>query len=126
MYIITALVALFQMRGSELAGNSWTDAFLDKMVGVESFFYNFAWWVWAIAIIVAIILIAANKIYDFGIEGGWGCGCLAIVLVLWPLMELLSVFLITGVADNFSAAAGVTNVAPFIIYLLLYLSIGAG
>jgi hypothetical protein len=126
MNIITAIVALFQMNGSNLTGNPWTDVFLDKMVGIETWFYNIAWWVWAVAIVIALILIVANKIFDIGIESGLSCGCVAFMLILWPLMEWISVFLIRGAADNFNATVGVTNGVPFVIYLLLYITFGAG
>ncbi len=128
MYILTALIALFQMIGSPLTGNAWTDAFLDKMVGVETMFMGLAWWIWGIAIVLAIAGFIVNRFFnvDFGFEIGIGCGCAAIILLVWPLLEMLSVFLVSGVADNFNPETGVTNPAAFIIYLLLYLSLGAG
>jgi hypothetical protein len=126
MYIITIIISLFQMDGSGLAGNAWIDAFLDKMVGVETMFYNIAWWIWGIFAAITIIIVIAKFVFKASIlELGFVSGCLAVVLLLWPLAEWISVFLIRGLANNFSAA-GITNLGPFILYLLLYLSIGAG
>lgn len=127
MNLLTLIISLIQMRGSELTGNAWTDAFLDRMVGVEQMFFNISWGIWAI--IIALFLIGALAKHFVGIDFdglGWGCGCLSALLLAWPLMEWISLFLIQGMANNFNAEVGLANPVAFVIYLLLYISFGAG
>lgn len=126
MNIITLIVALLQMRGSSLTGNPWTDVFLDKMVGIESWFYHVAWWVWGVALAVFLIVVIVKLITKSGFDGlGLFSGCVVVLLLLWPLAEWFSLFLISGMANNFNAT-GITNMVPFILYLLFYLPFGTG
>ncbi len=127
MHLVTIIISLFQMSGSTLMGNAWFDAFLDKMVGVEQWFYSFAWWIWAIVVLLAVIALVAKYIFKVDMFGiGLGLGCVSIVLLVWPLAEWVSLLLIKGMADNFNATDGIYNPVPFIVYALLYLLFGAG
>ena len=127
MYILTVLIAWIQMRGSELLGNAWMDAFLNKMVGVEGWFLAASWWVWGIIVAVTIIAAVLSLLGTVDLsEMSVGCGCIAGILLLWPLLEWISYQLVSGMANSFDPVQGVVNAGSFVICLLLYLWLGAG
>ena len=123
MYLLTLLFAWLQMRGSQLVGNAWWDVFLDKMVGVETFFYHASWWVWGVAVVVGIIMVLLGVIgrsSEFTLSSLGCLSCGGVILLLWPLFEYLSVLTIAGMADGFGPV-GVIN-GGFYICLVLYVS----
>jgi len=135
MYIITLIVALFQMRGSALTGNAWIDAFLDQMVAVEGWFFGASWLIWILVIgVVALIayLFWSGKIsidwndYSCIIAAGliFVAGSVVIAALLWPLWEGISFFLIQGMATSFDPVLGITNMGAFVICFLAYLWLG--
>ena len=134
MNVITFIIALIQMGSSKLENNPWTDALLDKMVGIEAWFYGISWWVWGVFLFIAIGVTALMFIYKkkMALPRQSGCGCLSItpiamgiVFLIWPLAEWLSLFIITGLADSFGPE-GITNTGKFISYLFLYVLFGVG
>jgi len=121
MYILTLLFAWLQMRGSELTGNAWWDLFLDKMVGVETWFYHASWWIWGAFILLGLVMVilgVLGRSRDLALSSLSCVGCLGAVLLLWPLFEYLSVLTVTGMADAFGPA-GVIN-GGFYIALFIY------
>ncbi len=129
MSYISLFVALLQTMGSTLTGAPWWDLYLDNLVGVETWFYHASWWIWGIALVIAIVFVVLaylggeNK--DAGIGAGLGCGCLMIVLLTLPLWEWITLKLAQGMASAIDPT-GVVNQGQLIMNALLYALLGTG
>lgn len=134
MSYLSALIAWFQIRSSELVGDPWWDAYLDKLVGVENWFYHLGWWIFGIVLGTAVILfvlsllgVSSRRLRSLRslASGSFGCGCAALILLFWPLLEYITLSLARGMASSFGPE-GTINQGKFVMSLVLYILLGAG
>lgn len=124
MSYLSLIIAAIQMRNSSLTGNAWFDGFLNNLVGVETWFYHASWVIWGIAVflgIVAMIWLGKDAVMEMGcfVIG------IAVVLLLLPLFEYITMNLAMGMASAVTPE-GVVNQGQLIVNGLLYLLIGTG
>lgn len=127
MSYISLFVALLKMRGSELAGSAWWDAYLDQLVEVEEWFFAASWWVFGIVLVLAILFIVINVVSGTktDIAVSLNCGCFAIFLLTLPLFEWITLLLAQGMAESVTPD-GMINSGKFLISALLYVMLGTG
>ncbi len=135
MSYLSYLIAFFSVLLSPtagLTGNQKVDLFLQKAVGIEqwflSFWTGFAYVATAIvlaAIIVSILLSLGKKTR--------GLGCLPVPFVLvalvpWVivLLEKLTLWIATSLANSFDPTLGVTDPFTFWGLVIFMVLIGAG
>jgi hypothetical protein len=127
MSYIQALIAWFMMRNSTLQDEAWTNEYLNKLVSVNEWAYNFSWWIATIVLVIVIIGIIASFIR--GSEGGLtvsiGCSCFAIFLLAWPFLSWITLLLAKAMAESYGPE-GMVNSGKFLISLVLYLALGVG
>lgn len=126
MSYLSLLIALF-MTGEVPPEKVWLDVYLDKLVVVERFFLNLSWWIFGIAIVVAIIW-GAFSLLNRSLRS-WslslGCGCLALVLLSLPLFEWITLKLAIGMAEAVGPQ-GMIDSGKFWVHLIIYILIGLG
>jgi len=122
---LSLLIALFQVRNSALVGNAWWFDFFTHVVGVEQFFLGLSWFIFGIALVGVIIMVAIRAFGDF-VQGG----CFAVMFLGWlvtlPLFEWITLSLAKGVLANFDPVMGIVNQGSFLVNAVLYLVLGGG
>lgn len=124
---LSALIALFTTR-DDVTGTLWNDAYFDRLVVVETWFFHASWWIWGIGIVVGIII---ALLIGYTLSSGSGrvvscqVGCLGIVFLLLPLLEYITMRLAMSMASAYGPE-GVINQGKLIISAALYLFLGVG
>src|SRR3989344_4770732 len=118
MSYISLIWALFNTPGT-LTGNAWWDAFLNQLVIAETWFYHASWWIWGIALFIAIVfsIVAFVGGKKEGVSAGIGCGCLMIILLTLPFWEWITLLLAKNMAASVDPA-GVVNQGRLIVSAL--------
>lgn len=117
MTFLSAVIALLKTTGSELGGFAWADLYLNNLVSVETWFYNFAWVFVLVGALMGIVAFLAVSS-----EGAGCCGCLAFVFLVFPLLKWISLKIVTAMASSIDPT-GITNQAQLIISAGLFLLI---
>lgn len=128
MSYFSLFIAYLQSRKSDLVGDAWWDLFLDKLVGVEAWFYHLSWFIWAVLLVVGIA-VTVWFAYVYGKEALLGMGCIviagAVIILAFPFFEWATWQLAIGMADSVTPD-GVVNQGKLIMSAILYFLIGAG
>ena len=128
MSYLSLIIAAIMSQETGLNGSAWWDLFLNNLVVVETWFYRASWWIWAVLVVLGVIgIIILASLY--GRDFLSGCGCflpaVAIVILVFPFFEWVTMKLAMGMAEAFGPA-GVTNQGQLILNAVLYALIGTG
>lgn len=124
---IIALLQLLNQGGTQgLTLYQGLDIYLDLVVGVERFFLNLSLGFMIIVLIVgAVIAVLSSGSWRESVSG-LGCGCYLLILAfIWPVLEFITFWIATGLADSVTAA-GIIDPTKFWLLVILMALIGVG
>lgn len=130
MSYLSFLIALVQLLNSGgTAGLTFyegLDKYLDIVVGVEKFFLNLSVGFMILVLVVAVVIALISSRSWRESAAGFSCGCYLLVLaIVWPILELITLWIASGLADSVTAA-GIADPTKFWLLVILMALLGAG
>lgn len=119
---IIALIQFLNRGGGEgVTFYQGLDTYLDIAVSVELFFLKLSGVGLVVALLLFLLLLFKGK------ELGATCGCYLLALgVIWPILEVVTYFIATGLASSVDPMVGIVNPTKFWLLVILMALLGAG
>ena len=120
MVIISVILALIWTEQSQ-SNAIYLDVFLDNLVRAENLLFTLSWIpaiIGGLVFLGSIVLSLVGKKKE-GIFSSIGCGCMTVVLLIFPALEWVSLFF----ARNLAASVGpeaIIDEGRFAVNLILY------